>query len=115
MKKTLFAASLFVAPFVAAAQGNLGNIQQLILSIGNIVGLLIPILIGVAMLFFFWGLIKYIRASGEGHKEGQNMMIAGIVSLFVMVSIWGIVRFAQSSLGIDPNAQNIPAPRFPRN
>ena len=31
-------------------------------------------------------------------------MIAGLVSLFVMVSVWGIVNLAQNALGIQGNA-----------
>jgi hypothetical protein len=31
-------------------------------------------------------------------------MIWGLVSLFVMVSVWGIVRLAQDALGVNPNA-----------
>ena len=115
MKKTVLTTVAFLGlPLIVAAQGNLSNIQQLIVSIGNIIGLLIPITIGLAMLAFFFGLSQYIRSSGEGHKEGKHIMLAGIISLFIMVSIWGIVRFAQSSLGIS-NEQSIPAPRFPTN
>lgn len=115
MKKTAFIAALFALPFVAAAQGRLTNLQQLIGSVGQIVGMLIPIVIGLAMLAFFWGLFKYIKSSGEGHKEGVNVMIAGVAALFVMVSVWGIVQFAQSALGISGTTQQIQAPRYPTN
>ena len=114
MKKTALISAAFLAlPFVAFAQGNLSNIQQLIVAIGNIVALLIPIMIGVAMLVFFYGLVKYVQG-GEGVSEGKNIMIGGIIALFIMVSIWGIIRFAQASLGIGAD-QNIQAPHFPTN
>ena len=92
--------------------GNLTPLKQLIVSVGEIVNLLIPIAIAVALIVFFWGLIKYIQASGKGHEQGKNIMIAGLVSLFVMVSVWGIVRLEQSALGVDQN-NTINAPRFP--
>lgn len=117
MKKTaLISSLLFAAPLAAFAQTTAGlrNIEVLVQGVGNIVNLLIPILIGLALVFFFWGLIKYIRTSGEGHAEGRNMMIAGLVSLFVMVSVWGIIQFAQSALGIGGNTSTYQAaPRIP--
>ncbi len=122
MKKTTLIGSLllFVLPAVAAAQtagGNLGNIVPLVQGVGYIVSLLIPILIGVAVIVFFYGLVRYIMSSGEGHKEGRNIMLAGIISLFIMVSIWGIIFFAQEAIGINhanlplngPNIQGLPS------
>jgi hypothetical protein len=78
----------------------LQGITNIVQALGRIVGLLIPILVGVAVIVFFWGLVKYIRSSGEGHAEGRNIMIAGLISLFVMVSLWGVIAFAGDALGI---------------
>lgn len=73
-------------------------------SVGTIVNTLIPILVGVAILVFFWGLVKYIRsAGGKGHDEGLKIMVAGLVSFFIMVSLYGIVNFAGNALGISQN------------
>ena len=49
----------------------------------------------MALLAFFWGLAKYIFHSNDEEKkaEGKNIMIWGIVALFVMASVWGIVKF----------------------
>ncbi len=115
MKKTaLTTAALFALPFVAFAQtGNLSNIQQLVVSVGNIVSLLIPILIAIALVAFFWGLIKYIWGGGKETAKGKSIMIAGIISLFVMVSIYGIINFAQNALLGGTPGQNINAPRIP--
>lgn len=112
MKKTaLITASLLGLPLLASAQ-TLAPVQTLIVSIGNIIALLIPISIGVAMLVFFYGLIIYIKNAEKG--AGQKIMINGILALFVMVSIWGIVALAQNALGVTGN-QNVPAPHFPTN
>lgn len=100
MKKLSFfaVAVSFLVPYVAFAQGNLGNLALLLQSFGHLVNLTIPILIGIAVVVFFWGLVKYINASGKGHKQGRNMMIAGIGSLFVMVTLYGIIAFVGTSL-----------------
>jgi hypothetical protein len=112
MKKVLLGSFvLFALPFVAAAQ-TLTNITSLVASIGNIVYILIPILIGVAIIVFFFGLVKYIwGAKGEDSSaEGRRIMLAGIISLFIMVSIWGIIQFAQSALGISGANAALPTP-----
>jgi len=55
----------------------------------------IPIVAGIALLVFFWGLAKFILKAGDegAREEGKQVMKWGIISLFVLVSIWGIVLF----------------------
>ncbi|MCI0619846.1 pilin [Candidatus Wolfebacteria bacterium] len=77
---------------------------------GGIVGRLIPIVAGVALLVFFWGLVRFIASAGseDGRKAGKQIMLWGIIALFVMIAIWGIVAFIRVSLGVNqednPNA-----------
>ena len=73
-----------------------GNLTQLISFAGDILNRVIPVLIALALVVFFWGLIQYIRT----HKNGKDIMIAGLVGLFIMVSVWGIIRIAQNTLGV---------------
>ncbi len=56
---------------------------------------IIPIVAGLALVFFFWGLAKSIlHADNEdAREEGREVMKWGIVALFVLVSIWGIVLY----------------------
>jgi hypothetical protein len=105
-------ATLFLIPLFASAQ-SLAPLGNLITSLNNIVNRLVPLAITVAMLAFFWGLIKYLyKGSKEDVKKGRSMMIYGILALFVMVSIWGLVRLLQTAFGIGPNetAQTPQAP-----
>lgn len=111
MKKTaIFTAVLFLVPFIASAQAALSPLVNIVNAIGYIVNLLIPIVIAIALLVFFWGLVQYIRASGKGHAQGRNTMIAGLVSLFIMVSVWGIVNLAQGALGVNGSIKTQSAP-----
>lgn len=106
MKKTALAtALLFALPFVAFAQA-LQPVKNLVAAVGGILNMLIPVLIAAAIVVFFWGLVTYIRhpEGGEHGGGGRPIMIAGLVSLFVMVSVWGIVNLAQNALGIQGNA-----------
>lgn len=65
--------------------------------------MLVPLLILAALVAFFIGLVRYVWGGGgeEAHKKGRSIMIAGITALFVMVSIWGIIRLIQNTLQVD--------------
>jgi hypothetical protein len=110
MKKFIIPAVLALAPVFVFAQ-NLGNIQNLLNSFRNLVDLALPIVVALALLAFFWGLAKFIFASGDEDKreDGKRIMIWGIIALFVMVSVWGLVRFVGQAFGIDQGGTvNIP-------
>ena len=91
---------------VLATEETVGNnIKDLVTSVGTIVDSLVGVLMTLAIIAFFWGLVKYIWNAGdeEKRKDGKWMMIWSVVALFVMVSIWGLVGFIGSAVGIDPN------------
>lgn len=94
-------AALFT-PLVAFGQ-DLGNIEDLIESVGELVDLLIPIMGGIAMLAFFYGLAKYVfQADDEdAREEGKKVMIAGIAALFLIAAIGGVVEFIADAFGFD--------------
>ena len=112
MKKTaILSLAALAFPFIASAQA-LQPIKNLIVAVGGILNMLIPILIAAALVVFFWGLVKYIRAAGEDLASGRNTMIAGIVSLFIMVSVWGLVNLAQNAFGVSGSG-SVQIPQVP--
>ena len=100
-KKGIFALLISATPIVSVAadinlvsagRGGTGRLDALIQSIGNLITALIPIVVGLAVLVFLWGVLLYvISKSGEDKAAARSYMIWGIVGLFVMVSVWGIV------------------------
>jgi hypothetical protein len=68
-----------------------------------LVNSLTVLLASVALLSFFYGLMRFILNVGntgeKAVKEGKDLMVWGLVALFVMVSVWGILRFFYSDLG----------------
>jgi hypothetical protein len=92
---------------IASAQA-LVPIQVLVVSIANIVNMLIPLMIAVALVFFFWGLVTYIR--NPELKTGRKIMIAGLLSLFIMVSVWGIIQLMAGALGVNKDIKGEAAP-----
>jgi len=101
-------------PLVAQAQ-QLDELTGLTQSVGNIINLLIPIVFALAILYFFWGLAQFILAAGgDGADEGKSKMLWGIVAIAVMASIWGLVAFLQTNVGIDPTAAPAVDPLIPK-
>jgi hypothetical protein len=112
MKKTaLLSLAILAFPFIASAQ-TLQPIRNLIVAVGGILNLLIPVLIAAALVVFFWGLVKYIWGSGKGLAAGRNTMIGGILALFIMVSIWGLVNLAQNAFGVSGTG-SVQVPQVP--
>lgn len=58
----------------------------------NIVNVIIPILAGLALLMFLWGGVRYIYSAGEGHNSGREHLLWGLIALFVLFCIYGILR-----------------------
>ncbi len=104
MKKLVYAALAF-APVFAFAQ-SLGNVGTLVDNVKGIINKIIPLLFGVAIIYFFWGLITFIRAAGDpkGQEAGKSQMIWGIIALFVMVAIYGLINWLGTAIGISPSA-----------
>jgi hypothetical protein len=90
---------LLPLPVLAVAAGGdlISIIDKAFLLFNSLVGLFIL----VALVSFFWGLIKYLWSMGpdDAHK-GLQIMLWGMIAIFVMVSIWGLVRLLQGTLGL---------------
>ena len=112
MKKVILA-TLALVPALAFAQ-SLGNIETLVSSIGRVVDLTLPIVVALALLGFFWGLVKFIFAQGneESKADAKKIMLWGLIALFVMVSVWGLVGFIGNAFDIQ-QGETITVPRVP--
>ncbi|HZS42756.1 MAG TPA: hypothetical protein VFA52_00875 [Candidatus Paceibacterota bacterium] len=91
---------LFFLPSLAEAQSNKANdfksLVQLLISLLNA---LVPLIIGIALVAFLWGVMRYVTGgqSEEKIKQGRTLMIYGIIALFVMVAVWGLVGILEST------------------
>lgn len=76
-----------------------GNFSELVCILVSILNSLIPVIIGIGLIVFLWGLALFILAAGDEKKieSGKNLMIYGIIGLFVMTSVWGLIRVVYST------------------
>ena len=73
------------------------SIDSSVNAFGNIVQAIIPILFALAIIAFFYTLAAYIL---NPEKEGAKSSLGwGIVVVFVMASIWGIISLLQNATG----------------
>lgn len=99
----------FLAPLTVSAQPagdsnvDLAYFEDLVGGIQGIADLLIPLVVSLGLLFFFWGLAVFILNAGdpEARGKGVSIMIWGIVALTVMLSIWGIIELISEIFGIE--------------
>lgn len=49
----------------------------------------------LAILVLFWGLVKFINnaADTKEHEFGKHLIVWGLISFLVLVSLWAIVQF----------------------
>ena len=87
------------------------GISGLITASYNLVDkMLIPIAFALCLLYFFWGVAKYVRSGAESDKaveEGKRVMVWGVVALFVLSSVWGIIYFIRSELQLDTSPTEV--------
>lgn len=80
--------------------GGLGNLFWIAMDIAYN---LVVLFFALAVVFFLYGILKYI-ASGDNEdsrKASKQVMIYGIIGLFVMVSFWGFVNILINTFELD--------------
>lgn len=93
------AAVTVLVPLVAEAQG----LQPIVTYASKFLNYAIGIIIGLAIVGFFWGLVQYLFSAkgGPEQRKASLLMVYGVLAIFLMLSIYGIIRMLQSSLGIN--------------
>lgn len=90
------------------------TIPKVIDFIGNFLNRLAPFIIALTLLVFIYGLFRMILGGGEqAKKEGRQIIVFGVVGLFVMVSVWGLVNviklgFGFSNVSAPPQGPGVP-------
>ena len=104
MKKLIIGAVSFMPGLAFAAIAGSGSVTgplgDLMTSVSNLINYLLPFLISIAVLLFFWGVVKYVASAGDeaARAEGKSFMIYGLLAVVVMVSFWAIIGFIQNSI-----------------
>ena len=71
----------------------------------TIIDPVILLIFSAGVFFFTWGLVQFLfnADSDEGRTKGQQHMLWGIVGVFIMATVFGIVQIILSTFGLpDP-------------
>lgn len=118
--KKIIVATLALFPVISLAQVNYnttgttryygygggsggGGLWNLFYIVMDILSQMVIILVAFAVIFFLYGILKYITAGDDEEKRTKmkNVMIYGIIGLFVMISFWGIVNILINTFELD--------------
>lgn len=121
MKKIILSIAAFL-PSVALAQqitgsNSITNFDTLVGRLTNIGNVVIELLIAFAVIYIIVTVVRFIMSDGEKRGELRTSILWGIVGLFVILSIWGLVRILTNTFRTDnrniPSQINGEVPRIP--
>lgn len=87
-------------PFVAFAATAPTDFKGLAKMLVGIIDIAIPVVMSLGVLYYLWGIAMSIKDSGSAKawENFRTQVLWGILALFVMVSIWGILRMISNTL-----------------
>ena len=110
--KKIIATTLAFAPAMAFAQA-ITDVNSLTYKLTNLGNTAIQILIAFAVIYIIFQVIRYIIAAEDPEARGNigKAILWGIVGLFVILSIWGLVRILTNTFRTDTTA---PTSQYPQ-
>ncbi len=96
--RNLFLLTILVLPTLA--YGAPEDFKGLVGEFLKLIGLLIPLLFGLSLLVFLWGIMHaWVLGGGDeaSIEKGKRIALAGVIGLVVMSSVWGIVALIRGS------------------
>jgi hypothetical protein len=89
---------LLALPLVASAAPT--TFRELAEYLVGLMNSTIGLLVSAALVIYFFGVIQHVRKSegGQDFSQMRQFLLFGVLILFVMVSVWGILEILQNTL-----------------
>lgn len=102
---------LAFTPLVSHAQEVAGILNRL----NGVVRSLLPLLLSVVTIVFIWGVITTLVAGGDmgKRKKGRDIVLYGLIGLFVIISTWGLVALLANTFGLPSEGEITRLPGAP--
>ena len=108
--KKIIAFVLATAPGLAMAQ-QITDANSLTSKLTNIGNTFLTLLISFGVIWIIFNIVKYLIVGGddpEKRKTAGSAILWGIVGLFVILSIWGLVKILSNTFRTDTNVPTFP-------
>ncbi len=90
--------ALLLITFPVPALAAVNDFGSLVALFIGMIKTLVPLIVGLTLLYFMWGIFQLVVSNSEdSRKEAVGVITYGVVSLFVMISIWGLVSILTST------------------
>lgn len=111
MKRILASAVVSFMPVMAFAQFQAsGGAIGLIKWFSVLISYVIPVIIALAVAYFVYNVFKYAIAGNEDDKaKAKTEIIWGVIGLFAIISVWGLVNFLGSTFNLNNQMQQAPS------
>jgi|SRR3989338_1429411 len=77
------------------------NLKDLLVGVHQLLNSLIPILVALGVVYFVWGVVRYVIADGEEAKSrGRDNIIYGLIGLAVIIGLWGLVNIVVTTFNL---------------
>ncbi len=114
--KKIIAITLAFVPAIASAQA-ITDVNSLTYKLTNIGNTVLALLVAFAFLYVVFNVVRYIMAAEDPEKRKSigSAVMWGLVGLFVIGSIWGLVAVLSNTFRTNNNVptQNIPVLNYP--
>lgn len=102
-KISLILVAGLLVPGVVFAQMGTADASGFLQFVYDVVSFIVPLLVSAAIVYFLWGVLQFVSSGDDETKrsEGRHLMVNGVIAVFVMVSVWGLVSFLDVTLNLD--------------
>ena len=110
MKTVVFLVAVLL-PIGASAQYEISGVDGIMPFIAGIINMVFPILVSIAVFFIAWSIFVFILNAGDPEKrsQGGKRIFWGVIGVFLMLSVWGLVNILRSSIELNNEPFEMPS------
>ena len=93
------------APFTGAGSVSVRTVGDFFAQVRYFINGVTPLIIGLAVFVIIWGIFQLIIGTSRGDedtsKKARSLVLWGVLGVFVMISIWGLVNILKNTFSLD--------------
>ncbi len=77
------------------------DLKGVIAIVASYMNSIVELLMGLAVVFFVWYIIKYFMRPSDNRGEAAQYVMYSLIGFFVILSFWGIVNILRGSFNLN--------------